>query len=65
MRIIPHYEYSTICIAVCVIALLLIQISFMKNYCYVTEKELDVECDGLKPDKLLYPTLIPYDPFKK
>lgn len=60
-----HDGFPMIVTFAIVVVLLVCHCSFSKQYCYVTEKELDVECEVLKPDRILHPLLVRYDPFKK
>lgn len=48
-----------------VLLVMVVHFSYAKNYTYVTERELDAECEMLKPDRILHPTLIRFDPYKK
>lgn len=60
-----HYELPIVVTFVLVVVLLVGHCSYAKQYCYVTERELDAECEALKAERILHPYLIRFDPFKK
>lgn len=62
---ITHYEIPMVVMIMLVLLVMVVHFSYAKNYTYVTERELDAECEMLKPDRILHPTLIRFDPYKK
>ena len=52
---IPHYEYGLLlqCFVVCICFVFFLWRA--DKYYYVTEKELDKECESLRPDRILHP----------
>ena len=63
--ILLHYEIPLIIIFTIVLVLFILHTSFSQHYTYITEKELDTECEGLKTDSLLHPYLTRNIPIKK
>lgn len=62
---IVHYEIGLILQCVVTVILLALHVVVAMKYCYVTEVELDRECEALRADRILHPYLMKVDPEKK
>ena len=60
-----RYEIGLVVQCVLTIVLLALHTLFALRYDYVTEAELDQECESLKAERILHPYLMKVDPAKK
>lgn len=65
VHLLIHYEIPLVIVFTIVIVLFILHSSFAHNYTYITEKELDTECEELKTEYLLHPYLNRNTPIKK